>query len=261
MIDWLHPLSGFLVGTLVGLTGVGGGSLMAPIMILLLGVSPITAVGTDLWFAALTKMVGGGVHHSQGHADWQIVRRLAYGSIPAAALTLWYLSQTGGHQAKTGMVVQALGAVLIVSAIVTLFQRKLYSSAMAVPQERITAYRRLLPALTIICGAILGTIVTFTSVGAGAIGATMLVMLYPIRLSTRKVVGTDIVHAVPLTMLAGLGYFWMGKVDLNLLGSLLIGSIPGIVIGSRLTKHVNAGFLRVALASMLVFSGAKLLTS
>lgn len=260
-MDFLHPLSGFLVGTMVGLTGVGGGSLMAPIMILLLGVAPTTAVGTDLWFAALTKMVGGGVHHSQGHADWQVVRRLAYGSIPAAALMLWYLAQNGGHQAKSGLVVQALGGVLIASAIATLFQGRIAKAAHSVENSRIEAYRRLLPSLTILCGVILGAIVTLTSVGAGAIGATMLMMLYPIRLPTKKIVGTDIVHAVPLTMLAGLGYFLMGKVDLQLLGSLLIGSIPGIVLGSRLTKHVDAGFLRVALALMLVFSGAKLLTS
>lgn len=260
-MDFLHPLSGFLVGTMVGLTGVGGGSLMAPIMILLLGVAPTTAVGTDLWFAALTKMVGGGVHHSQGHADWQVVRRLAYGSVPAAALTLWFLSTNGGHQMKSGLVVQMLGAALIATAVVTLFQRKIYQAAVNIEEERKVAYRRLLPAVTALCGVILGVVVTLTSVGAGALGATMLVMLYPIRLSMQKIVGTDIVHAVPLTMLAGFGYFWMGLVDFQLLGSLLIGSIPGIVIGSRLTRHVNAGFLRGALALMLVFSGMKLLTS
>ena len=260
-MDFLHPLSGFLVGTMVGLTGVGGGSLMAPIMILLLGVAPTTAVGTDLWFAALTKMVGGGVHHSQGHADWQVVRRLAYGSVPAAALTLWFLSASGGHQMKNGLVVQMLGAALIITAIVTLFQRKIYAVAVNIEDDRKAAYRRLLPAVTAFCGAILGVIVTLTSVGAGALGATMLVMLYPIRLSMQKIVGTDIVHAVPLTMLAGLGYFWLGLVDFQVLGSLLIGSIPGIVIGSRLTKHVNAGFIRIALSLMLVFSGLKLLTS
>ncbi|MDQ4420011.1 sulfite exporter TauE/SafE family protein [Sphingobium sp. DEHP117] len=260
-MDYLHPLSGFLVGTMVGLTGVGGGSLMAPIMILLLGVAPTTAVGTDLWFAALTKMVGGGVHHSQGHADWLVVRRLAYGSLPAAALVLWYLAQSGGHQAKSGFVVQALGCVLIASAIATLFQGRMAKAALSIESGRMEVYRRLLPTLTVVCGVILGTIVTLTSVGAGAIGATMLMMLYPIRLTTQKIVGTDIVHAVPLTMLAGLGYFLMGKVDLQLLGSLLIGSIPGIVIGSRLTKHVNTSFLRVALAIMLVFSGGKLLLS
>ena len=260
-MDFLHPLSGFVVGTMVGLTGVGGGSLMAPIMILLLGVAPTTAVGTDLWFAALTKMVGGGVHHAQGHADWQVVRRLAYGSLPAAVLTLWFLSTNGGHQMKGGFVVHILGAALIVTARINLCQRLIYQSAVNIAHERITVYRTYLPGLTILCGVVLGTIVTLTSVGAGALGATMLVMLYPIRLTTQKIVGTDIVHAVPLTMLAGLGYFWMGKVDLTLLGSLLIGSIPGIVIGSRLTKRVNAGFLRIALAMMLVFSGAKLLTS
>lgn len=260
-MDYLHPLSGFLVGTMVGLTGVGGGSLMAPIMILLLGVAPTTAVGTDLWFAALTKMVGGGVHHSQGHADWQVVRRLALGSVPAATLTLWFLYLSGGHQMKGGLVSHMLGGVLVVTAIVTLFQRKIYSAALNIEDEQKTAYRRLLPVLTVLCGAILGVIVTLTSVGAGALGATMLVMLYPIRLTMQKVVGTDIVHAVPLTMLAGLGYFWMGLVDFQLLGSLLIGSIPGIVLGSRLTKHVNAGFLRITLAIMLVFSGVKLLTS
>jgi uncharacterized membrane protein YfcA len=130
-----------------------------------------------------------------------------------------------------------------------------------IEDDRKAAYRRLLPAVTAFCGAILGVIVTLTSVGAGALGATMLVMLYPIRLSMQKIVGTDIVHAVPLTMLAGLGYFWLGLVDFQLLGSLLIGSIPGIVIGSRLTKHVNAGFIRIALSLMLVFSGLKLLTS
>ncbi len=260
-MDFLHPLSGFLVGAMVGLTGVGGGSLMAPIMILLLGVAPTTAVGTDLWFAALTKMVGGGVHHSQGHADWQIVRRLAYGSIPAAVLTLWFLSANGGHQMKSGLVVQMLGVALLLTAIVTLFQRKIYSAAINIEEDRITAYRRILPGLTIFCGAILGTIVTLTSVGAGALGATMLVMLYPIRLTMQKIVGTDIVHAVPLTLLAGFGYFWMGLVNFQLLGSLLIGSIPGIVIGSRLTKHVNPGIIRGALAVMLMFSGVKLLTS
>ncbi len=260
-MDLLHPLSGFVVGLMVGLTGVGGGSLMAPIMIILLGVAPTTAIGTDLWFAALTKMVGGGVHHSQGHADWQVVRRLALGSLPAAALTLWFLSTGDGHQVKGGLMVQLLGAALLATAIVTLFQQRIYSATTSIGPAQVEMFRRLLPGLTVLCGAILGIIVTLTSVGAGALGATMLVMLYPMRLSMQKIVGTDIVHAVPLTLLAGFGYFWMGLVDFTLLGSLLIGSIPGIVIGSRLTKHVNAGVLRGALAIMLVFSGVKLLTA
>lgn len=260
MIDLLHPVSGFVVGLMVGLTGVGGGSLMAPLMILLLGVAPATAVGTDLWFAAITKMVGGTIHHSQGHADWQVVRRLAWGSLPAALLTLWFLSMTDMAQVKTGLIVQLLGGVLVLTALVTFFNKRLDSVATRVDGERLQAYRRALPGVTVACGAILGVLVTLTSVGAGALGATMLVMLYPMRMTAQRVVGTDIVHAVPLTLLAGIGHFWMGNVDISLLGSLLLGSIPGIIIGSKLTRKINGTALRWALAAMLLFSGIRLLS-
>lgn len=259
-MDLLHPLSGFVVGLMVGLTGVGGGSLMAPLMILLLGVTPATAVGTDLWFAAITKMVGGTIHHSQGHADWQVVKRLAWGSLPAALLTLWFLSVNDMSQVKTGLIVQLLGGVLVLTAFVTFFNKRLDSVAERIDGERVAAYRRALPALTMVAGAILGVLVTLTSVGAGALGATMLVMLYPMRMTAKRVVGTDIVHAVPLTLLAGLGHFWMGNVDLPLLGSLLIGSIPGIIIGSKLAARINGTALRWALAVMLLFSGIRLLS-
>jgi len=258
-MDMLHPLSGFVVGLMVGLTGVGGGSLMAPLMILLLGVSPTTAVGTDLWFAGITKIVGGGIHHSQGHADWQVVRRLAWGSLPAVVLTLWFLSTTDMHQVKSGVIVQALGAILVLTAFVTLMHSRIYVAAASIDGDRMESYRRALPALTVVAGAILGVIVTLTSVGAGALGATLLVTLYPLRMTPKKVVGTDIVHAVPLTLLAGAGHFWMGNVDVKLLISLLAGSIPGIVIGARLTRYLNTTFLRIALAGMLFFSGARLL--
>lgn len=259
-MDFLHPLSGFLVGLMVGLTGVGGGSLMAPIMILLLGVAPATAVGTDLWFAAITKFVGGAVHHSQGHADWTIVRRLCWGSLPAALVTLWFLATTDMHQVKSGLIVQLLGAVLVLTAFITLGQRKLYAAAANLEGAHVAAFRRILPFLTVLAGASLGVVVTLTSVGAGALGATMLIMLYPFRMTPRRVVGTDIVHAVPLTLLAGLGHFWMGNVNFWLLGSLLIGSIPGIIIGSRLVSKVNVTVLRLALAAMLLFSGIRLLS-
>lgn len=258
-MDFLHPLSGFLVGLMVGLTGVGGGALMAPIMILLLGVAPATAVGTDLWFAGITKLVGGAVHHSQGHADWQIVRRLALGSLPAALLTLWYLSITDIHEIKSGLVVQMLGGILVVTAFVTLMQGRIGAMARALEGRHITLLRRILPGMTVLAGAILGVVVTMTSVGAGALGATMLVMLYPLRMTPGRVVGTDIVHAVPLTLLAGLGHFWMGNVDFLLLGTLLLGSIPGIILGSRLTRMANPACLRAALAAMLLFSGMRLI--
>lgn len=259
-MDFLHPLSGFLVGLLVGLTGVGGGSLMAPLMILLLGVAPTTAVGTDLWFAAITKMVGGTIHHSQGHADWQVVRRLALGSLPAALLTLWYLSSNDMSQIKTGLIVQMLGGILIVTALITLFNKRLDSAAAKVDLEGHDPGAKSIPALTVVSGIVLGVLVTLTSVGAGALGATMLVMLYPRRMTPQRVVGTDIVHAVPLTLIAGLGHFWMGNVDLVLLGSLLIGSIPGIIIGSKLAARINGTALRWALGGMILFSGIRLLS-
>ena len=258
-MDFLHPVCGFIVGIMVGLTGVGGGSLMAPLMILLLGVAPTTAVGTDLWFAGITKAVGGAVHHGQGHADWQIVRRLCIGSLPAAGLTLYYLSSSHMPQVKGGMIVQVLGGILIVTAAVTLMQKRVRDVALCLEGAHIAFLRRILPAMTVLAGVVLGAVVTLTSVGAGALGATMLVMLYPLRMTPGKVVGTDIVHAVPLTLLAGLGHFWMGHVDLMLLGSLLLGSIPGIVIGSRLTGMINPAYLRTALAAMLLLSGIRLL--
>jgi len=258
-MDFLHPLSGFLVGIMVGLTGVGGGSLMAPLMILLLGVAPTTAVGTDLWFAGITKAVGGAVHHGQGHADWQVLRRLCLGSLPAALLTLYYLSSFQMPQVRSGLIVQMLGGILVITAFVTLMQTRIRGMALRLEGGHITFLRRILPVMTVLAGAVLGTIVTLTSVGAGALGATMLVMLYPLRMTPGKVVGTDIVHAVPLTLLAGLGHFWMGHVDLMLLGALLLGSIPGIVIGSRLTGMIKPVYLRAALAAMLLFSGIRLL--
>lgn len=258
-MDWMHPLSGLLVGLMVGLTGVGGGSLMAPIMILLLGVAPTTAVGTDLWFAAMTKAVGGAVHNRQGHTDWQIVRRLCWGSLPAAVATLWFLSGSAPHPASDGFISHLLGGILIVTAFVTLLHRRIAGMATAFEGRHIATLRRLLPGLTIAAGAVLGAVVTLTSVGAGALGATLLVMLYPYRMTPQKVVGTDIVHAVPLTLLAGFGHFWMGNVDFALLGSLLLGSIPGIVAGARLAGRVSPLVLRGLLAAMLLVSGWRLL--
>ena len=154
-MDFLHPLSGFLVGLMVGLTGVGGGSLMAPIMILLLGVAPATAVGTDLWFAAITKMVGGTVHHNQGHADWQVVRRLALGSLPAALATLWFLWTSDTHVVKNGLIIHLLGAVLIVTAIFTLMNRRIYSVASTLESQHVHRFRKILPALTVLAAPIL----------------------------------------------------------------------------------------------------------
>jgi uncharacterized membrane protein YfcA len=248
-----------LVGLLVGFTGVGGGSLMAPIMILLLGVAPVTAVGTDLWFAGITKSIGGLIHHAAGNADLRIVKRLCLGSIPFAVLTLLFLNYVGAGQIKQGTVTQALGAVLIVTAFATFFRRSLQRYGEQLRGNAQQAFKRFQLPMTIAAGAVLGVLVTLTSVGAGALCATILVFLYPFRLKLKKVVGTDILHAIPLTLIAGLGHLWLGTVDGPLLASLLTGSIPGIIIGSLLVHKVDERAIQVALGAVLAIVGARLL--
>jgi uncharacterized membrane protein YfcA len=256
-MDWLYTLAGLIVGLAVGLTGVGGGSLMAPILILVFGMSPATAVGTDLWFAALTKTVGGAVHQRHGGPDWQIIRRLAMGSLPAAALTVWWLSTAEIHQIKGGTIMHVLGVVLILTAAATLFKKQIHHYATGARTAAMAAHPWQ-PAATVAAGAVLGFLVTLTSVGSGALGAAMLLFLYPFRLSAKRLVGTDIVHAVPLTFVAGLGHLWMGTVDLSKLGGLLLGSIPGVIIGALLTHRMPDGFVRPVLAAILTFAGYRL---
>jgi uncharacterized membrane protein YfcA len=258
-MDLAHALSGFLVGILVGVTGVGGGSLMAPILILVFGVAPATAVGTDLLFAAATKTVGGLIHHANNSADLTVVRRLAYGSIPATIITLIILHAMNWSQIKHGLLPVGLGAVLVVTALATLARPSLHRWILRHGTGE-GAIKWQLP-LTIIAGSILGILVTLTSIGAGALGATLLVFLYPLRLSTKQIVGTDILHAIPLTLLGGIGYFLIGSVDGTLLLNLLIGSIPGIIIGSFLVQKVSEKLVRIALSAILVLTGARLIFS
>lgn len=254
--DVLHGVAGLLVGFLVGLTGVGGGSLMTPILVLLFGVSPATAVGTDLLFAATTKMAGSAVHGWKATVDWKIVRRLAAGSVPAAMVTLAGISWFGKLGKETShIMLLVLGVMLIVTAVATLFQKQL--AVFAKSHERLDEDESLWP--TVGLGLLLGTVVTISSVGAGAIGVTALLMLYP-ALRVSRIIGSDIAHAVPLTLVAGFGHWMIGDVDLGLLFSLLIGSLPGVVSGSLLSSRSPDHILRPALAAVLLFSGVKLLS-
>ena len=256
-MDLAHAFSGFLVGLLVGVTGVGGGSLMAPILILIFGVAPTTAVGTDLLFAAATKTVGGAIHHAKNSADLQVVGRLAIGSIPAAIVTLVILNALHWSQVKQGWLPTALGVVLVATAVATLCRPVLHRFVLQ-RGTRENILRWQLP-LTVASGALLGVLVTLTSIGAGALGATLLVLLYPVRLDTKQIVGTDIVHAIPLTLIAGMGHFLIGSVDGMLLLNLLIGSIPGIVIGALLVHRVSEKLVRIALSAVLVLTGVRLI--
>ena len=250
-------MSGLVVGLIVGMTGVGGGSLMTPILVLLFGVSPVTAVGTDLLYASATKTAGTFVHGFNQTIVWPIVGWLACGSLTAAGLTLLAISQWGrmGGPAAHAVTV-SLGVALLLTSLSLFFRRRLHQAALAA--DAISATRTHL--LTIATGAVLGFFVSISSVGAGALGVTALLLLYP-RLPTASIVGTDIAHAVPLTLVAGLGHLWLGSVDWRILLSLLAGSLPGIVIGSALAPRMPEVFLRRALAVILTLVGVKLVLS
>ena len=259
-IDLLYSASGLAVGFLVGLTGVGGGSLMTPLLVLLFGIHPATAVGTDLLYAAATKTAGTLVHGIKGSVDWRITGRLAAGSVPAAAITLLLLQRYGVHAPGTARLIQMiLGSALLITAVSLVFRPQLARLAYKKGQGRPDHPRRTV-AWTVLTGAILGVLVSITSVGAGAIGVTVLLLLYP-RLATARIVGSDIAHAVPLTLIAGTGHWLLGSVDWSLLASLLVGSLPGIAIGSLLSSKAPEALLRNVLAATLVLVGAKLVLS
>ena len=255
-MDAAYTLSGFVVGAIVGLTGVGGGSLMTPLLVLLFGVHPATAVGTDLLYAAVTKAGGTVAHGRKGHIEWGVTLRLAAGSIPAAAITIFVLSQLPkGSNAIGHIISHGLGFALMLTAVAILFGRRLREYA--AKHDDSPLRQCCLGKITVLVGAILGVLVTISSVGAGALGVAALFFLYP-KLSPVKIVGSDVAHAVPLTLVAGLGHWMLGGVDWALLGSLLLGSLPGIWLGSHVSAKVPEHILRRILASMLVLIGSKL---
>ena len=254
-VDLRFALSGLLVGLLVGQTGVGGGSLMTPLLVLVFGIHPATAVGTDLLYAAATKSVGTVVHGLGNTVNWRIVRRLAAGSLPGTALGLAILSWLDASSSdQMRWVTAMLGVMLLVTALSLFFRARLVA-VLGPRLDRISPRRRLV--MTVAAGFVLGLLVTMTSVGAGALGVTALLLLYP-RERLPVIVGTDIAHAVPLTLMAGIGHWWLGSVDAVLLVGLLCGSIPGIIVGSWLTSLMPETVLRPILAATLVVVGAKI---
>jgi uncharacterized protein len=257
-MNWAYSFSGLIVGFIVGLTGMGGGSLMTPLLVLLFGVPPATAVGTDLLYASITKAGGVWVHARRGNVDWKLVSYLAAGSLPTALITVWVLSVLKLESADfAALISSVLGVALILTALALLFRERLRQ----IGREHDHAGRRWRPRLipfTVATGVALGVLVTISSVGAGAIGLAALFWLYP-RLVAVKIVGSDIAHAVPLTAVAGLGHFYMGTVDFVLLGYLLIGSLPGIYLGSHLSSKFPEKVLRPVLAAMLILIGGRLI--
>ena len=254
-IDPLYSISGFAVGFLVGMTGVGGGSLMTPLLILLFGIHPATAVGTDLLYAAATKTGGSVVHGWARSIHWGVVGRLACGSLPASILTLtvlWRLNLNG--EVTRSLINLVLCGALFLTALSLIFRNAIMNRY----RQRLD---RVSPAntslITVLVGAVLGVLVSISSVGAGAVGVTALLLLYP-RLPMARIIGSDIAHAVPLTLVAGGGHWLAGAVDWHLMGSLLVGSLPGIVIGSYSAIRVPETALRLVLATTLIVVATKL---
>ena len=254
-IDLFHAIAGLLVGILVGVTGVGGGSLMTPLLVLMFGVSAKTAVGTDLLFAALTKIVGSAVHGKRDTIEWPIVRRMAAGSVPAALVTLLVLRWIGDvGQSTEHIILLALASLLALTSVAVIGRKWLFrhrGDLGSVHSAGATFYG------TTALGALIGAAVTLSSVGAGAIGVTVLLILYP-RLPVARIVGSDIAHAVPLALIAGTGHWLMGDVNGLLLMNLLIGSIPGVIVGSYLSSHAPDKVLQPLLAAVLALSSWQL---
>ncbi|WP_353154889.1 sulfite exporter TauE/SafE family protein [Herminiimonas fonticola] len=251
-----YIVSGFAVGLLVGLTGVGGGSLMTPLLTLLFGVSPTVAVGTDLAFASATKVAGTFAHRYRGNVHWNIVKYLCLGALPAAVLTTLALKYFGGLDQEIGQIIRySIAGSVMLTVIALIFRTRMQRWMNAHPGRQIQGGK--LVAATIVSGAILGTLVTISSIGAGAIGATILVLLYP-RLTPAEIAGTDIAYAVPLTAIAALGHWWLGSINWELLAMLLLGSVPGITLGSLVSRAIPEKVLRVLLASVLTTVAVKL---
>ena len=251
----IYAIAGFAVGMLVGMTGVGGGSLMTPVLILLFGIHPATAVGTDLLYAAVTKTAGSMVHGFNRTVDWAVVGRLAAGSVPMTVLTIIALSYVDiNGAAARELIAGVLTVALFVTALTLIFRDKIVGRYAA----RIGSLApKRIAAITVGVGAVLGVLVSISSVGAGAIGVTALILLYP-KLPTARIVGSDIAHAVPLTLVAGIGHWFLGSINLDVLASLLLGSVPGIVLGSYAAARIPEFALRVVLAAALVVVATKL---
>jgi uncharacterized membrane protein YfcA len=254
-MDWVAIASGFGVGAVVGLTGVGGGSLMTPLLIGAFRLHPAVAIGTDLWFAALTKSGGAVAHHRLGTVDTRVTRCLLAGSIPASLATIAWMHAGDITHGPANALTWSLGVALLLTAVTVAYRRAWH--ALGLKLDRWLPEPRK-PAATMASGALLGVLVSLSSIGAGAIGAALILLLYP-RMSAKRLVGTDIAHAVPLTLVAGIGHATLGNVDWALLVALLIGSLPGIWVGAQLANAIPERVVRTLLCAALVGAGLKVI--
>lgn len=262
-MDIMLIIAGALTGFLIGLVGVGGGALMTPILLLIFGIAPSVAVGTDLWFAALTKMVATKVHNKkQGTIDWQVVRRLWAGSLTTALITIIYLKYNPITGDAIPMMKTIIGIVVIITALSMIFQKKLHSFGRNFRVTDGDHFKALQMPMTVFAGAVIGFLVAYTSIGAGTLGAVFILYLYPLRMvKTQRLVATDLVHAIPLALFAGMGHLGIGNVDFPLLFNLLVGSIPAVWVGATVSSKLPHKTLQIILSVVLIIIGYQLLTS
>ena len=259
-MDLAFSLAGLVVGIAVGATGVGGGSLMTPILILFYGISPTVAVGTDLIYASISKAFGVTLHSRNGSLDWKLVGWLSLGSVPAALLTLVFLHhQTPGKELDQ-LIKLTLSVAIVVTAVFTVFQDRVMALLRRSPggADSDQPWRWQRP-MTVVCGVLIGSLVTISSVGAGVIGMMMLLLLYP-RHQPIRLVGSDLAHAVLITAIAGAGHAAsLGSVNWSMLGALLIGAIPGIYLGTKIGFRLDPKALKKVISGLLIFVGATML--
>ncbi len=259
-IDPEFIAAGAFTGLMVGLTGVGGGAMMTPILLLFFGIAPVTAIATDLWFAAITKIVAACIYQRTGQVDWQVVKRLWLGSLPMAMLVVtavMHLMQ--GQDIRVDWLTKAVGGTVLITAIGLLLAPRVMRLAQArrlgYPQQ----FKAVQPLLTVMAGVLLGLCVALTSVGAGALGSVALLYLYPLRMTPHRLVATDTLHAIPLAMIAGAGYLLTGNLDGRMLANLLLGSLPAVILGSLLAGKMSGRVLQTLLAVVLLGVGLRTL--
>jgi uncharacterized membrane protein YfcA len=257
VMELAYSFAGLVVGFVVGLTGIGGGALMTPILIVVFGIPPIVAVSTDLLYASITKFGGVFAYARKKLIEWRVVFLLLLGSIPGSLLTLEYLKGLDALEQIEHIMNLTLGVSLILTSIAVFCRNRIRTYAMKIQDEAwVIKAKRARPAITVIMGIVLGGLVTLSSVGAGALGTALLITLYP-RMNMPAIVGTDLVHAVVLTGVAGAGHYTMGSVDLSLLAYLLIGSLPGVFLGSHLGAKLSPALMQPIIGSVLLVIGVR----
>lgn len=252
-----YTLTGLLVGILIGLTGIGGGSLLTPLLVTVFGQSPPVSVGTDLAFAAGTKLVVTASSDFRTRIDWPVVRRLAVGSLPGALLVILWI-RARPVAAVNVLILDVLAGLLVLAAVALLLRQRLRTWGLTLTTAMLDDVGGYQTVATVATGALIGMAVALTSVGAGALGTVALVFLYPLRLSTQRLVATDIAQALPLTAVAALGHVALGHTDWSLVLTLLAGSVPGVLVGSRLAARIPEVLLRRLLAATLGVSALRL---